>query len=121
MTPSQVLHAASNACLCSVNGDGSHNYCHFMIEILPRLLTLQNSGVKPDWYLIDAYLPFHLQSLQAFGIPPEKILYGAESVLLRPYRGIGLGHRFTGLIDLIRVNDLFFFGRRLRLNLRGWL
>lgn len=31
------------------------------------------------------------------GIPPEKILYGAESVLLRPYRGIGLGHRFIDL------------------------
>jgi GNAT superfamily N-acetyltransferase len=30
----------------------------------------------------------------ALGIPLEKILYGAESVLLRPYRGIGLGHRF---------------------------
>jgi GNAT superfamily N-acetyltransferase len=31
------------------------------------------------------------------GIPPESILYGAESVLLRPYRGIGLGHRFIDL------------------------
>jgi GNAT superfamily N-acetyltransferase len=31
------------------------------------------------------------------GIPLEKILYGAESVLLRPYRGIGLGHRFIDL------------------------
>lgn len=31
------------------------------------------------------------------GIAPEKILYGAESVLLRPYRGLGLGHRFIDL------------------------
>lgn len=31
------------------------------------------------------------------GVPPESILYGAESVLLRPYRGIGLGHRFIDL------------------------
>lgn len=31
------------------------------------------------------------------GLDPEKILYGAESVLLRPYRGIGLGHRFIDL------------------------
>ncbi|MBL9052801.1 MAG: GNAT family N-acetyltransferase, partial [Tabrizicola sp.] len=36
--------------------------------------------------------PFHER-----GIRPEKILYGAESVLLRPYRGIGLGHRFIDL------------------------
>lgn len=34
---------------------------------------------------------------RALGIPPGKILYGAESVLLRPYRGIGLGHRFIDL------------------------
>jgi GNAT superfamily N-acetyltransferase len=31
------------------------------------------------------------------GIAIDKILYGAESVLLRPYRGIGLGHRFIDL------------------------
>ena len=31
------------------------------------------------------------------GLQPESILYGAESVLLRPYRGIGLGHRFIDL------------------------
>jgi GNAT superfamily N-acetyltransferase len=31
------------------------------------------------------------------GLQPENILYGAESVLLRPYRGIGLGHRFIDL------------------------
>lgn len=34
---------------------------------------------------------------RSLGIAPEKILYGAESVLLRPYRGIGLGHRFIDL------------------------
>jgi GNAT superfamily N-acetyltransferase len=34
---------------------------------------------------------------RALGIPPQKVLYGAESVLLRPYRGIGLGHRFIDL------------------------
>jgi GNAT superfamily N-acetyltransferase len=31
------------------------------------------------------------------GLLPQRILYGAESVLLRPYRGIGLGHRFIDL------------------------
>ena len=31
------------------------------------------------------------------GLPLTAILYGAESVLLEPYRGIGLGHRFIDL------------------------
>jgi GNAT superfamily N-acetyltransferase len=34
---------------------------------------------------------------RALGQPPGTILYGAESVLLRPYRGIGLGHSFIDL------------------------
>lgn len=32
--------------------------------------------------------------LGQLGLPLSDILYGAESVLLPPYRGIGLGHRF---------------------------
>ncbi len=32
--------------------------------------------------------------LRAIGLPVTSILYGAESVLLPEYRGIGLGHRF---------------------------
>lgn len=34
---------------------------------------------------------------RAFGLALENILYGAESVLLPEYRGIGLGHRFIDL------------------------
>ncbi len=34
---------------------------------------------------------------RALGLPLERILYGAESVLLPAYRGIGLGHRFIDL------------------------
>lgn len=36
-------------------------------------------------------------ALGGVGIPLDHILYGAESVLLPPYRGIGLGHRFIDL------------------------
>ncbi|GLS88288.1 GNAT family acetyltransferase [Cypionkella aquatica] len=34
---------------------------------------------------------------RALNLPLENILYGAESVLLPEYRGIGLGHRFIDL------------------------
>lgn len=34
---------------------------------------------------------------RTLGLPLDTILYGAESVLLRPYRGMGLGHRFLDL------------------------
>ncbi|MDR7125806.1 GNAT family N-acetyltransferase [Pseudotabrizicola sp. 4114] len=35
--------------------------------------------------------------LAGLGLPPGAILYGAESVLLPAYRGLGLGHRFFDL------------------------
>ncbi len=35
--------------------------------------------------------------LAGVGVPLDKILYGAESVLLPDYRGLGLGHRFLDL------------------------
>lgn len=35
--------------------------------------------------------------LRDLGLPLERILYGAESVLLPEYRGRGLGHRFIDL------------------------
>jgi len=46
---------------------------------------------------MEDHAPEFAAPFQAMGIALEKILYGAESVLLRPYRGIGLGHRFIDL------------------------
>lgn len=46
---------------------------------------------------MEDHAPEFSAPLRALGIATEKILYGAESVLLRPYRGIGLGHRFIDL------------------------
>jgi GNAT superfamily N-acetyltransferase len=46
---------------------------------------------------MEEHAPEFAAPFRALGIPTEKILYGAESVLLRPYRGIGLGHRFIDL------------------------
>lgn len=47
--------------------------------------------------LMEDHAPEFSAPLQRLGIPVGQILYGAESVLLRPYRGIGLGHRFIDL------------------------
>jgi GNAT superfamily N-acetyltransferase len=43
---------------------------------------------------MEDHAPEFAAPFRDLGIPPEMILYGAESVLLRPFRGIGLGHRF---------------------------
>ncbi|MFC3085757.1 GNAT family N-acetyltransferase [Tabrizicola soli] len=46
---------------------------------------------------MEDHAPEFSAPFRALGIAPERILYGAESVLLRPYRGLGLGHRFIDL------------------------
>jgi GNAT superfamily N-acetyltransferase len=46
---------------------------------------------------MEDHAPEFAAPFRDLGIAPERILYGAESVLLRPYRGIGLGHRFIDL------------------------
>ena len=46
---------------------------------------------------MEDHAPEFAAPFQALGIPLERVLYGAESVLLQPYRGIGLGHRFIDL------------------------
>jgi GNAT superfamily N-acetyltransferase len=46
---------------------------------------------------MEDHAPEFAAPFRALGLAPEAILYGAESVLLRPYRGIGLGHRFIDL------------------------
>jgi capsular polysaccharide biosynthesis protein len=66
--------------VAALNGPSSYNYYHWMLEILPRLITLQNSGIVPDWYLVDAIAPFQLQTLRAFGVPLDRVI--------QPYSGM---------------------------------
>jgi hypothetical protein len=46
---------------------------------------------------MEEHAPDFAAPFLTLGIAAESILYGAESVLLHPYRGIGLGHRFIDL------------------------
>jgi hypothetical protein len=66
--------------VAALNAPSSYNYYHWMLEILPRLITLQKCGIAPDWYLVDAFTPFQLQTLRAFGVPLDRVL--------QPYSGM---------------------------------
>ena len=56
-----------------------------------RLIGASTSTLMED-HAAEFAAPF-----KALGMPLTSILYGAESVLLEPYRGLGLGHRFIDL------------------------
>ncbi|NET56918.1 MAG: tetratricopeptide repeat protein, partial [Symploca sp. SIO2E6] len=56
-------------------------YFHWMLDILPRIELLHQSGIEwgaIDYFLISSCLPFQQETLQALGIPKTKILETAE-------------------------------------------
>ncbi|MDX2270458.1 MAG: glycosyltransferase 61 family protein [Cyanobacteriota bacterium] len=58
---------------------GAVNYFHWMIDVLPSMLLLINSGIpleQIDYFWLHGYqkLPFQQSTLQRLGIPSEKII-----------------------------------------------
>ncbi|NER22239.1 MAG: tetratricopeptide repeat protein [Symploca sp. SIO1C2] len=56
-------------------------YFHWMLDILPRIELLRQSGIKLaeiDYFLVSSHLPFQKETLKALGIPPTKILETAD-------------------------------------------
>ena len=52
----------------------SHNFYHWLIDILPRLVPLRRVGVQPDFYLIDCLTPFQKTVLATFGIDSSRLI-----------------------------------------------
>ena len=57
-----------------LNCEGSHNYFHWIAEVLPRLWTLLQSGEQADWYVADCYSRWQRASLAAFGVPLDRVI-----------------------------------------------
>jgi tetratricopeptide (TPR) repeat protein/capsular polysaccharide biosynthesis protein len=64
--------------VAALAGLSGHNYFHWMVDILPRLELLRQSGIAwdtIDWFWINNIdQPFQQQTLAALGIPLEKVL-----------------------------------------------
>lgn len=64
------------AVVSSVSPD---NYYHWMFDILPRFGILQNSGLVPDHYIINAVTQFQKDSLKVLDIPADRLLSPTKS------------------------------------------
>ncbi|MGI9457455.1 MAG: glycosyltransferase family 61 protein [Aeoliella sp.] len=67
----------------------SHNYYHWLIDILPRLVPLRRVGAEVDFYLVDCLSPFQQNVFAALGIqsrqliqPHCRLLLEAEQLLV---------------------------------------
>jgi capsular polysaccharide biosynthesis protein len=78
-----------DGCVAVLNTRFSHNFYHWMIDILPRLMPLRRIGAEADYYLIDCLSPFQQNVLAALGIarhqliqPHCRLLLEAEQLLV---------------------------------------
>lgn len=72
-----------------LNTRTSHNYFHWLIDILPRLMPLRQFGVEADYYLVDCLTAFQQSVLELLGIerhqliqPHCRLLLEAEQLLV---------------------------------------
>jgi len=75
-----------------LNARFSHNFFHWLIEILPRLVPLRRAGADADYYLVDCLSPFQGSVLAALGIerhqliqPHWRLLLEADELLVPSY------------------------------------
>ncbi|WP_417730317.1 glycosyltransferase family 61 protein [Rosistilla oblonga] len=70
-----------------LNKSGSHNYFHWLCEVLPRLELARQAGVaQADAYLVDCHKPFQRQALELLGVPLEKVIQPHEGLLVQAER-----------------------------------
>jgi hypothetical protein len=89
----------------ALNSGYSHNYYHWMIEILPRLVTLQATGIEADWYVVDGFKSYQRQALEAFGIPLDRVI--------QPHGTLHLQAQELLVPSQVRSNTCREVGRRL--------
>lgn len=75
-----VQHIAGT--VATLNTVSSHNFYHWMVDILPRWATLQRAGLEADYYLIDCQSGFQRQVLKLLGIRAAQ--------LIQPHCGLNL-------------------------------
>lgn len=72
----KVVKLPGTAAFLSLRGGSS--YYHWMIEVLPRLDLILNSGINfndIDFFIVNNFhKPFQKETLKQLGIPPEKII-----------------------------------------------
>ena len=67
-----TIHIAGRVAV--VTSIKAENYYHWMFDILPRFDIIQKSGLRPDYYVVNANTRFQKESLEILNIAPDQLL-----------------------------------------------
>jgi capsular polysaccharide biosynthesis protein len=109
-----------------LNKQFSHNFYHWLTEVLPRLATLRRAGVSADYYLVECLTVFQQNVLAALGIerhqliqPHCRLLLEAEQLLVPSFPTPACLREFRSLLSArLGVNERGGFSRRIYISRR---
>lgn len=73
-----------------LNNQSCHNFYHWLLEIVSRIMMLREACIEPDWYVLDCQSSYQRRILELIGINPDRCIqphYGLHlkaDLLLRP-------------------------------------
>jgi hypothetical protein len=62
----------------------ANNYWHWLTEILCRLALLELQGIEYDYLYVECNLPFKKETLQLWGLNPNKIMVAQNNLCIKP-------------------------------------
>ncbi len=73
-------------CVAILNTRYSHNFYHWLCDILPRLIPLRASHTRPDYYLVESLSSFQQEVLISLGIRQSQLIQPHCRLLLEADR-----------------------------------
>jgi capsular polysaccharide biosynthesis protein len=70
----------------ALTGAGQYNYCHWWLDILPKLHLIRRYGEMPadPLYYVESFKPFQKELLGYFGLTADSVLSSREHGIIRP-------------------------------------
>lgn len=75
-----VMHKKGRVAV--ITQSGYSYYYHWMVEVLGRLALLELQGIEFDFLYVPNTAPYMLQTLELWGIDPQKIIIASDSTLI---------------------------------------
>ena len=96
-----------------LNNPWCHNYYHWLLEVVPRIMLLRRAGVEPDWFVLEFQSRYQKRVLELLGIPLDKCIqphYGqhlkADSFVRPSHPGVSAWKEMASTIkNCLAEND----------------